>query len=193
MSVDGTDFKINHPTAAGDSIRNYYSYKLNHSGLRYEVGVCIQTGHIVWSNGPFKPGLFNDISMFRDSLVLMLEPGEKVEADRGYRGEPDAVEDPDYFEPNTPEMKAMKTNVRARHEAINGRIKNWGAMRLAWRHNHGFHGVAFRAIIMLINISFDLQAEPPQVFYQTRPIPREDDHENTVWDDMVDEFVNREY
>ena len=123
--MDGTDFKINHPTALGESIRNYYSYKINHSALSYELGIFFQTGHIVWSSGPYKPGVYNDIKMSRDRLIFVLEPGEKVEAERGYRGEPDCVEDPDFCEPPTQATRTLKTNVRARHEGVNGRIKKW--------------------------------------------------------------------
>jgi hypothetical protein len=48
--------------------------------------VCIQTGDIVWVNGPFKEGKWNDIKLYRRILKEQLLPGEMVEADRGYRG-----------------------------------------------------------------------------------------------------------
>ena len=81
MSVDGTDFRTPH---AG---RRFYSYKYNASGLRYEVAVCILSGECVWINGPFEPGIWNDIAIFRAALVSELEEGERVEANDGYVGE----------------------------------------------------------------------------------------------------------
>ena len=41
----------------------------------------------VWINGPYEPGIWNDILIFRNSLMSMLGVGERVEADNGYRGE----------------------------------------------------------------------------------------------------------
>ena len=69
-----------------------------------------------------------------------------MEADCGYRGEPDCVEDPDFCEPPTQAMRTMKTNVTARHEGVNGKIKKWGAMMQAWRHSHETHLLAFRRL-----------------------------------------------
>jgi hypothetical protein len=40
----------------------------------------------VWINGPFEPGILNDVSIFQSCLLVMLEDGERVEADDGYRG-----------------------------------------------------------------------------------------------------------
>ena len=94
MSVDGTDYKINHPTSSAACLQDYYSYKINHSGLRYEVALCIQSGDVVWTNGPFPPGIWPDISIFLAGLALKLSTGEKVEADAGYQDHPKFVEDP---------------------------------------------------------------------------------------------------
>jgi hypothetical protein len=64
----------------------FWSYKFKKSGLRYEVGLCILTGDIFWTSGPYVPGKWNDLSIFWDSLISMLEPGEGCEMDRGYQG-----------------------------------------------------------------------------------------------------------
>ena len=81
LSGDGTDFQI----AMGYS-KPFWSYKFKKSGLWYEVGLCILTGDICWWSGPYAPGKWNDLSIFRDSLQLMLKPGEWCETDRGYQG-----------------------------------------------------------------------------------------------------------
>ena len=61
VMVDGTDFWICElkPFAKG-----FYSHKFAKAELHYEVGVCIQTGLIVWINGPFAVGKSNDITIF---------------------------------------------------------------------------------------------------------------------------------
>ena len=89
MSVDGTDFRIpqNGPTFASHK----YAGK---SAVRYELGVDIRAGLLVWINGPFPAGSYNDIKIFNQCLSHLLEPGERVEADEGYRGHFDKVKGP---------------------------------------------------------------------------------------------------
>jgi len=82
MSIDCVDFSIPNYGPA------YSSHKFRgKSGLRYELGICIQTGDCVWINGPYRCGKNPDITIFRDSLLSHLEEGERVEADDGYIGE----------------------------------------------------------------------------------------------------------
>ena len=66
--------------------KNWYSHKFNGPAVRYKIYLCIQTGDIVWVNGPHKPGVMNDISIFSSKQGYMIQPGEKVEVDLGYCG-----------------------------------------------------------------------------------------------------------
>ena len=89
ICVDGTDFKT-YNTKPFD--KSQYSQKFNGPAERYEVATCIQTGDIVHINGPFKPGSFADLSIFCLKLKqLLLDAGEKAEANSGYCGEPETV------------------------------------------------------------------------------------------------------
>jgi hypothetical protein len=45
------------------------------------VAVCIQTGLIVWINGPFRAGKWPDVNIFRRDLKGKLLPGEMIGAD----------------------------------------------------------------------------------------------------------------
>jgi hypothetical protein len=85
VSVDGTDFRIWEPRPFN---KKWYSSKFNGPGVRYEVGVCIQTGWIVWTNGPFPCGEWSDVKIALDGIVYMLEGDERLIADKGYRGHP---------------------------------------------------------------------------------------------------------
>ena len=62
-------------------VRSFWSHKFWNQVLRYEVALCIKTGDICWINGPDKCGNWNDIIIFRDSLMLEVEEGKRVEAD----------------------------------------------------------------------------------------------------------------
>ena len=79
--MDGTDFQ------RSQTNRDWYSHKFKRSGLRYEVALSILGGDICWICGPWKPGVYNDVMIFREALATWLEPGERVEADDGYVGE----------------------------------------------------------------------------------------------------------
>ena len=83
VTVDGTDFRIREPIPFN---RKWYSNKFNGPALRYEVGVSINTGYIVWFNGPFPAGMMPDIKIFESNLKWKLNSGERVVADKGYTG-----------------------------------------------------------------------------------------------------------
>ena len=53
VSVDGTDCMIHKPSPFRSKL---WSQKFNGPGVRYEVGLGIQNGDIVWVNGPFPCG-----------------------------------------------------------------------------------------------------------------------------------------
>ena len=64
-----------------------YSAKFNGLGLRWMVALSTANAEIVAIHGPELAGMKNDLQMFRESIKSKLDPGEKVLADRGYRGE----------------------------------------------------------------------------------------------------------
>ena len=105
MLVDGTDFRI-----AMGYHKAFWSYKFKNSGLQYEVGLClcIKMGNICWWSGPYAPSKWNGITILPDSLLSMLEPGERCEMDWGYQGAaPAYVKCPGVVEanPNTAEIQ----------------------------------------------------------------------------------------
>ena len=145
VSIDGADFKIQEPEPFSPI---WYSHKHNGPGLRYEVGVCIQTGWIVWLNGPFAPGENNDLKIFRSGLSMELDDGERVEADKGYRGELQ-IRVPSDFE-GRQEWKWMKGRVLARHEAINGKMKEFKILSSVYRGEREKHYLIFKAVAGII-------------------------------------------
>ena len=65
LSVDGTDF------LSPQYGKKWYFHKFKHSGLRYEVALCIKTGWICWISGPWNPGRWNGLEIFRSSLMTL--------------------------------------------------------------------------------------------------------------------------
>ena len=59
----------------------WWSKKSNGPGLRYELGVGIKTGDLVWVHGPFPCGQYNDLTIFKSGLANYLDKNERVEAD----------------------------------------------------------------------------------------------------------------
>ena len=163
LSVDGTDFKIQEQTPFWSGWR---SFKFNGPGLRYEMAVCIQTGFIVWVNGPFAPGPFPDIKIFRKHLKTHLLHWERVEADNGYRGD-EKTHTPDQHAP-TYSQYLIKEQVRDRHETINKRLKEFNCLKHTFRHEIHKHGNVFDAVVVLTQLSIERgERVPYQVPYKT--------------------------
>lgn len=155
VTVDGTDFSIEEPSPFSPT---WYSHKFKGPGVRYEVALSINGGDIVHINGPFACGSNPDISIFRQGLIHKLAPGEKVEADRGYRGEPQFVRIPADYQNDT--QKHQKCRARARQETVNRRFKVFGALGQRFRHrvshlDMSLHKTVFEAVVVLTQTDID--------------------------------------
>ncbi len=91
MTVDSTDFRVPQKGVATKG-NPFASHKcVGKSALRYELGVDILAGNLVWIQGPYPAGKYTDIKNFNKILRNFLEPGERVEANEGYCGHPDKI------------------------------------------------------------------------------------------------------
>ena len=84
ITVDGTDVRIQEPSKFSPK---WFSHKFKGPGLRYEVGVCIGTGSIIWVNGPYPCGSFSAVRIFRKVMKMHLGVGEGVVTVGGYMEE----------------------------------------------------------------------------------------------------------
>ena len=153
--MDGTDFRIQQQVPFWTG---WYSYKFNGPGLRYEVGLSIQTGWIVWINGPYPPGRWPDINIFRHQLKNHLLPHERVEADDGYRGDRKV----DCPGDNSPDLAQshIKALVRGRHETVNRRMKQFAILHNTFRYDVGKHSYCFDAIAVVTQLNIEFGGEP---------------------------------
>jgi len=161
MTVGGTDCPIwepRHPFS-----KSWCSHKLEGAGLRCEVGICIQTGDIVWINGPFRCGHWSDLKIFRQGLKNKLRPGEMVECDGTHKGDVGCRNK--HVAVNRSDIRA-KNGGRSRHETINGDIKIFDCLKNHWRHERSLHKFVFGASCDLTQIAYNLNARKPyQVAY----------------------------
>jgi len=128
----------------------WYSHKHHGPGVRYEVAVSITSGHIVWVYGPFPCGGFNDLSIFRSKLKGMILPGERIIADRGYKDEVC-----DYVSQDMVYQDKFYSTVRARHEAVNRRIKQFNVVSQRFRHKLSLHFLCFQAAANLTQLMIE--------------------------------------
>ena len=148
VTVDGTDFRICEPFPFSPM---WFSHKFKGPGLRYEVAVSIRGGDIVWTNGPYACGAWPDISIFREHLIHQLLPGEMVEADRGYRGEPTKIRTP--IDAATRREKKLKSRARACQETANKCFKQFGALKQVYRHQIQNHKLLFESVVVITQLS----------------------------------------
>ena len=164
VAVDGTDFKVNEPSPFS---WKWCSHKINHAGLRYEVGICIQTGSIVWINGPYAPGHWPDINIARDCLHGALDSDELHLADGAHKDGHGWCVVPNGLNNADQHMKAV---ARARHEVINGLFKQFGCLSHTFRHHRTKHGLAFTAVANIAQAKILLEDPPFQVVYDDNSI-----------------------
>jgi hypothetical protein len=128
-------------------------------GTRYELGVDILAGNLVWIQGPYPAGKYTDIKNFNKVLRNFLEPGERFEADEWYRGHPDKIKCPGN-DANPEENRRMQGRVRACHETLNGWLKNWGFLSQVFRHHIMMHDDVFWACAVVTQLTIIQDGEP---------------------------------
>jgi hypothetical protein len=140
--------------------------------LKYEVCVCIQSGNIVWVNGPFRGGE-HDITIARQALLDALDEDEMVEADGGYAGEQFYIKIPK--DASSEEEKWMKQVTRSRHETANKRFKIFEILRTRFRHELEKHSSCFRAVVVITQLSIEHGAPLYSVNYSDEMMTNEKD------------------
>eukprot|EP00804_Cyclotella_cryptica_P014725 CCRYP_019938-RA/>CCRYP_019938-RA protein AED:0.15 eAED:0.15 QI:0/0/0/1/0/0/2/0/180 len=111
VTIAGTDMPVQHKFDP-----KFCSHKFRSNRLKYEVGVCIQSGNIVWVNGPFRGGE-NDLNIACQAVISALEDRGMVEADGGYAGKEFYIKIPK--DAKTEEHRHIKAVTRSRHETAN--------------------------------------------------------------------------
>jgi hypothetical protein len=151
ISVDGTDTEQRKKRPFW---KGWYSHKLNGAGTRWEVGVCLITGVVVWIHGPFPCGRWNDLTIFRHAMLSHLDDGEKVEADDGYKAEFTKTLTP-ANNSRTASDATLRQRNRNRHETINKRLKDWKCLNSPCKHDLAKHSAMFRVVLVICQLAIE--------------------------------------
>jgi DDE superfamily endonuclease len=144
-SLDGVDFKILEPQPFNPK---FYSHKFKGPGLRYEIGLNIRTGHIVWKHGGYPCGQYSDLTIAREAYLLSINHAEKTIADKGYR-------DNRYFLLKNNLNKKIHGKIMARHETVNKRMKQFQILKQPFKNNIHKHPIVFHAVANLIELMIE--------------------------------------
>ena len=139
VSIDGTDCPIWEPWPFDPK---WFSHKFKSAGLRYEVGLCINTGEIVSVFGGYLCGDWPD---------------------SGYRGDPRILHKTGDW---TTYTARTRSNVRARHETVNSRIKAYAITSTKFRHDLIIHTQCFYSVINLVQIELRYESPLFQIEYE---------------------------
>lgn len=159
ISIDGTDMKINEQQHDTEPINKaYFSHKLNHGALKYEIALSVLEPKCVWVNGPH-PGGKHDITVLREGGLLdKVARGDLVIADRGYRTSV-PHEERKLSLPNSlgdKEVEKFKSRARSRHEGFNKRIKQFKVLYETYRHDiRKKHKWAFEAVVVTVQYQME--------------------------------------
>ena len=120
------------------------------------MAVCIQTGLIVWVNGPYPCGRWPDLAIFRHRLVEMLDMGEWIVTDEGYSDGREFCLNKKWR--GFPRWwKRMAARALSKHERINSELKRFQILSTAFRGKDlDEHGEAFMAIANVVQIQMML-------------------------------------
>jgi len=102
-------------------------------------------------------GDWADLSIARYAITEWLGPGEKYLANGGYRSQDGNAETPTYLK--NPDQK-MKQELCARHEAINGMIKQFEALNRTFCHSRDAHQAIFNVVLNLVQANIKLEGPP---------------------------------
>ena len=150
LIVDGTDFRRREPFPfVKEENKKWYSHKFKGAAFRWELASSVKTGRLCWFNGPFPCGIMPDLRIFWSNLKTLLLPSEGVLVDKGYKGDAKCITP---FDAKCKRHRKAMSQLRARHETINGRLKNWECLYQTWRHHQHKHSFAVKAVLVITQL-----------------------------------------
>ncbi len=103
--------------------------------FRYEIGISLDTGDIVWVHRLYPCGSKPDNSIFTKGMKRALDPSERVVADNGYFDDKCITLDTI----DSPIDSVLHFKLRARRETANKRLKQFSVLKAKFRHDLSYH------------------------------------------------------
>ena len=149
LTTSAIDFPTYDPTPMKSKKKGptpYYSHHVKGPALRYEVGVSIFGGDIVWTNGPFRAGCTTESETI-ESLKKTIDPDEIVEQFSRLGLSCGKKPDSDM-------AKKVPNRTRDRQKMINDRLTSFKILQ-GFRHGISSHISVFRAIVVFIQLEVE--------------------------------------
>jgi transposase len=124
--------------------------------IKYEIGLSFGCPRVIWLSGPYKNS--HDATIVNTStLKEKLQEGERVIADKSYRGSPKTFICPITSEKWTLPREDQTRNymiysARNAVERVISRIKNWGFLKTQWRYSIELHALCMKVACKLVNL-----------------------------------------
>jgi len=160
MSVDGVHFKTYEKRSDRLNLDPaLFCYKHKCAGFNYEIGISLATSKIVWFNGPFESGSYNDIKIFATKGLLskLRAHNKRAIGDGGYRGYPDCMSTPN-IKYDKEEVRNFKSRARMRHERFNAMLKTFKVLDDKFRSDKTRLQHSFEAVAAICQYKMDLEA-----------------------------------
>lgn len=156
MTVDGTHFRTeepSHPELPKDT--SYFSFKHHCAGFNYELGVALRESKLVWMNGPYEAGKYNDIKIFREEglKAKLQSTGKMAIGDHGYRGYPKLLSFANSHD--TEEVRKFKSRARLRQEKYNALLKCFECLNSRFRHSKEKLQACLEAVAVLVQYKME--------------------------------------
>ena len=104
----------------------------------------------MWVSGPYPCGRYPDVTIFRKDMKAALDEKERVIGDLGYTDDKcitrDIIESPIPIK--------IQTELRARHETANKRLKQFSVLSSNFRHPIEYHTICFHAVSRITQLAF---------------------------------------
>jgi hypothetical protein len=157
VAIDSTDCPIERPASLIQ--RLFYSGKSKIHCVKYEVGVDVVDGLIVWLYGCV-PGSYHDLTITRMSGIAQhLLPGEFLFGDKAYT-DPCFISPvrglPEHLTVDQKTYNLVHSSIRVKVENTFARVKNFKIMSCPFRNDLTLHPIVFYVICNLVNVDIFL-------------------------------------
>jgi hypothetical protein len=160
ISVDGTDCTSWGPNNLPKDKR-FFSQKKNHTAVKYLVALAIFSPHVVFIDGPFPAGQFNNIAAFRSRLKDKLKKGKKVIFNGGFPPNWQSTAELDmlvllrqgYL---SKDFVNFKSCACSQQEQFNSWLKCYDCLGVLFCHGVNKHKHAFEPVCVTLQYAMDL-------------------------------------